>query len=55
MFFYLFLEKNGKELPIAFISKTLNPTEIKWSTTEKECYGNFSETRIFPTRYKNLH
>jgi hypothetical protein len=38
---YLFQEKDGKELPIAFISKTLNPTEIKWSTTEKECYAIF--------------
>ena len=38
---HLFQLKDGKELPIAFLSKALNPTEIKWSVTEKECYAIF--------------
>ena len=38
---HLFQLKDGKELPIAFLSKALNPTEIKWSVPERECYAIF--------------
>ena len=30
---------DGKEVPIAFISKSLSEQEINWSTIEKECYA----------------
>ena len=33
--------KDNVEQPIAFISKALNTTEVKWSTPEKECYAIF--------------
>ena len=29
----------GLEYPIAFISKTLNASQRRWSTPEKECYA----------------
>ena len=32
---------NGKEVPIAFISKSLNKSQRKWSTPEKECFAIF--------------
>ena len=38
---YLHQIIDGKETPIAFISKTLNSTERKWSTIEKEAYAIF--------------
>jgi hypothetical protein len=46
---HLFQLKDGKELPIAFLSKALNPTEIKWSVPEKRMLRYFlrtSEIRI---------
>ena len=36
---YLFQMIDGKETPIAFLSKTLSKTERKWSTIEKEAYA----------------
>jgi hypothetical protein len=36
---YLFQLVNGKERPVAFLSKTLNKTQIRWSTIEKETYA----------------
>ena len=38
---YLYQDINGHETPIAFISKTLNKVERKWSTIEKEAYAIF--------------
>ena len=38
---YLFQIVDGKETPISFISKTLNSTERKWATPEKEAYAIF--------------
>jgi hypothetical protein len=38
---YLFQVIDGKETPIGFISKTLNSTERKWATVEKEAYAIF--------------
>ena len=37
----LYQVKDNKEVPIAFISKALTTTEVKWSTPEKECYAIF--------------
>jgi len=36
---YLFQTVDEKEIPIAFMSKSLTTDEIKWSTIEKECYA----------------
>ena len=36
---YLFQVVNGKEIPIAFISKMLSEVESRWNTTEKEAYA----------------
>ena len=36
---YLFQTIDIKEIPIAFMSKTLTTDEIKWSVIEKECYA----------------
>ena len=38
---YLFQTIDGKEQPISFLSKSLNKTQLKWSTIEKECYAIF--------------
>ena len=38
---YLFQEVDGIRHPISFISRTLNKTELKWSTIEKEAYSIF--------------
>ena len=37
----LYQVKDNKEVPIAFISKALTTTEVKWSTPEKVCYAIF--------------
>jgi hypothetical protein len=44
---YLFQIINGKERPIAFMSRALNVTEIKWSTIEKECFAMVQALRKF--------
>ena len=36
---YIFQKVNGVERPTLFISKTLNSTQCKWSTPEKEAYA----------------
>ncbi len=36
---YLFQLINNKEIPIAFLSKTLNDSQLNWSTFEKEAYA----------------
>ena len=36
---YLFQIIDGKEIPIAFMSKTLSAEEVRWSVIEKECYA----------------
>ena len=44
---YLFQLINGTEYPIAFMSKTLTPVQLRWSTIEKECYAIFCAMREF--------
>jgi len=36
---YLFQMIDGKEVPIAFMSRAFNERECRWSTPEKECYA----------------
>ena len=36
---YLFQIVNGKEYPIAFVSKMLSEVEMRWNTTEQEAYA----------------
>ena len=36
---YLFQKKNGKECPLAFLSKTLSAEQQRWSANEKEAYA----------------
>ena len=35
------LDENNKKIPIQFISKKLNETELKWNIVEKEAYAIF--------------
>ena len=44
---YVFQIIDGKEYPIAFMSKTLSAEEVKWSTIEKECYAIVFSLRKF--------
>ena len=36
---YLYQIKDGKEIPVGFMSKMLSDTERRWNVTEKECYA----------------
>ena len=38
---YLYQEREGRKLPIRFISKTLSKAEKRWDTVEKEAYAIF--------------
>ena len=38
---YLFQMVNNKELPIAFVSKSLNKSQLRWSVLQKEAYSIF--------------
>ncbi|GBM37383.1 Retrovirus-related Pol polyprotein from transposon 297 [Araneus ventricosus] len=39
----------GKELPIAFFSKKLTPTQMKWSTIEREAFCVLEALKKFDT------
>ena len=52
---YVFQIIDGKEYPIAFMSKTLSVDEIKWSTIEKECYAIVYALRKFEYLLVNRH
>jgi transposase InsO family protein len=52
---YVFQIIDGKEYPIAFMSKTLSVDEIKWSTIEKECYAIVYSLRKFEYLLVNRH
>ena len=49
--------KNGKryEYPICFISKSLNETERKWATIEKEAYAIFYAFQKFEHLIRDIH
>jgi hypothetical protein len=44
---YLFQVKEGKEIPIRFMSKTLAGAQVRWSTIEKECFAMYYSLKKF--------
>lgn len=36
------LGEDGKELPVAFSSRTFNPTQLRWSVNEREAYAVYA-------------
>ena len=38
---YLFQTVDGKDQPVAFVSKSLNKSQLRWSVIQKEAYGMF--------------
>jgi hypothetical protein len=52
---YLFQLVDGRELPIAFMSKTLSETEQKWNVTEKECYAFVYAFKKFEYLLRDIH
>jgi transposase InsO family protein len=38
---YLFQRVDGKEIPVAFVSKSLSKTQLRWSVIQKEAYAIF--------------
>ena len=44
---YLYQLRDGREFPIAFMSKALDARESRWSTLEKECYAIVCALRKF--------
>ena len=38
---YLFQTVDGKDQPVAFVSKSLNKSQLRWSVIQKEAYGIF--------------
>ena len=46
---YLYQLVDGKELTIAFVSKSLTGAQLRWSTIEKEAYAFYdSITHLHP-------
>jgi hypothetical protein len=44
---YLFQVKEGKEIPIIFMSEMLEGAQIRWSTIEKECFAMYYSLKKF--------
>jgi len=44
---YLFQHRDGENKPVAFLSKTLDKAQLKWSTPEKEGYAIFYALKKF--------
>ena len=40
---YLFQVVDGIDHPVAFVSKSLSKTELRWSVIQKEAYAIFSD------------
>ena len=38
---YLFQTVDGKDQPVAFVSKSLSKSQLRWSVIQKEAYGIF--------------
>ena len=50
------LDKKNKKIPIQFISKKLNETELKWNIVEKEAYAIFySMMKLLITFLRDRH
>ena len=51
---YLFQMDDDKELPIAFMSKSLNDRQSRWSTFEQEAYAIFMALQKFQYLLRNI-
>ena len=38
---YLFQTVDGNDQPVAFVSRSLNKSQLRWSVIQKEAYGIF--------------
>ena len=52
---YLFQTLDGAEKPVAFLSKTLDKTQLKWTTIEKEGYAIYYAFINFDTYLEMYH
>lgn len=52
---YLFQVVEGKEVPIAFMSKSFDARECGWSTPEKECYAIYYSLVKFEYLLRDIH
>ena len=52
---YLFQIVDGKDQPIAFMSKSLSGAELRWSTIEKECYAIVYALKKFEYLIRDTH
>lgn len=52
---YLFQLVDGKERPVAFMSRALTAVECKWSTIEKECYAIVCALKKFEHLIRDTH
>ena len=52
---YLYQLVDDTEQPIAFLSKTLNSTELKWSTPEKEAFAIFYAITKLEYLLRDIH
>ena len=46
---YLYQIKDGKEVPISFMSKILTGAQLNWSTIEKEYFAMYYSLKKFAT------
>ena len=44
---YLFQTVDGKDQPVAFVSKSLNKSQLRWSVIQKEAYRNIFSCMYF--------
>jgi hypothetical protein len=52
---YLFQLKDGKEIPIAFVSKAFHKEQLRWDTPEKECYAIFYSLQKLAYLIRDTH
>ena len=52
---YLYQVRSGQEFPIAFLSKALSGSQLKWSTIEKECYAIFYALKKLEYLIRDIH
>ena len=52
---YLFQLIDGKEYPIRFFSKSLDETQRKWSTPEKEMFAIYISVKMFDYLLSDRH
>ena len=52
---YLFQLVDGKEKPVAFMSRALSERENRWSTPEKECFAIYTALQKFEYLLRDVH